>query len=236
MLEFVCELLAVDALDEESRALEAAQRFAQLVGRHVASRARGGSPSRLHRRRRASAARACRGARGGRCARRAPREPVGRDRRRVAPGAKADTGRAGRRARRVDHVAHVLFDEQRIAAALRGQLVLDRRKRGIVAEKIGDDPARRRRREAVEADLDVARDRSASSHRSRSVREQRERGTAASRAQTHRGSRGCRTSPIADPRKRGRAGARPPSAAEPHQRGEHALAPLGEPSGRRTGD
>ena len=36
VLEFVGELFAIGALDEEAGALEAAQRLAQLVGRHVA--------------------------------------------------------------------------------------------------------------------------------------------------------------------------------------------------------
>ncbi len=69
VLEFVGELLAVDALDEKARPFEAAQRLAQLVGRHVADALEQGRRSRPRRRRRASAARACRARAGDRSAR-----------------------------------------------------------------------------------------------------------------------------------------------------------------------
>ncbi len=108
------------------------------------------------------------------------------------------------------------------------QLVLERGERRIVAEQIGDDPARRGGRETVQPDLDVAAVHQPARVVVGAVREERERGRRRlARKRVEKIARVGRHPLQILVGEHERAVGRHP-AAQPHQRGEHALAPLGD--------
>ena len=169
VLELVGEHPGVGALDEQSRHFQPAQRLPELIGRQAADALQQADARDL-------ADRGKRlqhvlvGAREAIDARRQHAAHRRRNRGRPRPHRQPVASRLALQLAGLDHAAHVFLDEQRIAAAAPGQLVLQRRKRIVRAQKVGDHLPRRRPARARRGAVRAARDRQSSRRRIRGDR------------------------------------------------------------------